>query len=103
MNRTGPETVITEDPELPLGEIIVTEKGTIGLTVDTYKKIYIDGVLQSREYLHRSVYKPINRQETHGTKPSDVPAQTEPGDVTDVPVTPEPPETPVTPPGYEGI
>lgn len=103
MNRTGPETVITEDPELPLGEIIVTEKGTIGLTVDTYKKIYIDGKLQSREYLHRSVYKPINRQETHGTKPSDVPVQTEPGDVTDIPVTPETPETPVTPPGYEGI
>ncbi len=79
VGRTAPGTTVREDPSLPEGTVQVEEKGTIGLTVDTYKLIYKNGELLSREYLHRSVYKPINRIEVHGTKPpEDTPASTEP-------------------------
>ena len=70
VNRSQPQTVVKEDPSLPEGKVTVSEKGTIGLTVDTYKKIFKNGELQSREYLHRSVYKPIDRVEIHGTAKS---------------------------------
>ncbi|MBQ3053463.1 MAG: VanW family protein [Clostridia bacterium] len=66
VGRTAPGTVITEDPNLPAGKVVVTGKGTVGLTVDTYKKTFKNGELVSRVFLHRSVYKPISRTETHG-------------------------------------
>ncbi len=106
--RTPPETITKEDPEVEAGTIEVIEKGTIGLTVDTYKNIYKNGELISREKLHTSTYKPISRIEVHGTKPV-VPAQGEPVDPNapvDVPTNPEIPSVPETPPtdeNYEGI
>lgn len=83
--RTQPNTIVEEDATLDEGTVKVSSKGTIGLTVDTYKKIFKNGKLVSRDYLHRSVYKPINRVEIHGTKPVDTPAQAEPANETALP------------------
>ena len=104
VGRTAPGTTIREDETLPEGTVQVIEKGTIGLTVDTYKNIYKNGEHVSREYLHRSVYKPINRIEVHGKMPVES-TSTEPAEGTEQPVTPpeplpespEAPEAPVTP------
>lgn len=83
VGRTAPPTTVREDDTLDVGTVKVVEKGTIGLTVDTYKKIYKNGELLSREYLHRSVYKPISRVEVHGTKPVEAPEVSEsPDDAT---------------------
>lgn len=67
ISRISPGTTVREDPTLEAGTVVVEEKGTIGLVVDTYKKVYKKGELLSRDYLHRSSYKPINRVEVHGT------------------------------------
>ena len=80
VGKTAPGTTIREDETLEAGTVQVIEKGTIGLTVDTYKNIYKNGEHISREFLHRSVYKPINRVEVHGTKPVDTPVSTEPSE-----------------------
>lgn len=87
IGRIAPGTTVREDPNLPAGTVTVEEMGTIGLIVDTYKNIYKNGELLSREYLHRSSYKPINRIEVHGTgeateTPSDTPVS---GETTETP------------------
>ncbi len=92
VGSSAPGTTIREDETLDAGTVQVIEKGTIGLTVDTYKNIYKKDELISREYLHRSVYKPINRIEVHGTKPVETPASTEPAEGT-VPPETQVPET----------
>lgn len=85
VGRQSPQTIVNEDPNMEEGKVVVSEKGTIGLTVDSYKKIYKNGELVSRDFLHRSVYKPINRVEIHGTRAVEVSAE---------PVTEEPTEEP---------
>ncbi|MDP4118895.1 MAG: VanW family protein, partial [Bacillota bacterium] len=81
VSRTPPETIVKEDNTLARGKVKVQEKGTVGLTVDTYKKTFRNGVLESRQYLHRSIYQPIQRIEIRGTKPT-VATSTEPQDTT---------------------
>ena len=80
VGRSSPQTVVKEDPSLPAGKVVVSEKGTIGLTVDSYKKIFKNGQLQSRDFLHRSVYKPIDRVELRGTAGGAAEASAEPAD-----------------------
>ena len=80
VGRSSPQTIVKEDPSLPAGKVVVSEKGTIGLTVDSYKKIFKNGQLQSRDFLHRSVYQPINRIELRGTAGGAAEASAEPAE-----------------------
>lgn len=63
-----PAEKVTEDPERPEGEREVTYEGKIGHIVETYKKVYEDGKLISREFFARSKYNAVADEVTVGTK-----------------------------------
>ncbi len=64
-----PPEKITEDPELPEGERIVTYEGKVGHKVSTFKKVYENNELISREWFSDSVYSPVADEVTVGTGP----------------------------------
>ncbi len=66
-----PPEKVTEDPELPEGERIVTYNGKVGHKVSTYKKVSENGELISREWFSDSTYKAVADEVTVGTKPAD--------------------------------
>ncbi len=85
-----PRTIVEETTALRAGQVQVQQYGSVGYTVDTYKQTYKDGVMQKEEFLHRSVYSPINRIELRGvgTVTETPPATETPG--ADVPSTDTP-------------
>ena len=74
-----PAEKVTEDPELPEGTREVTYKGSIGHVVQTYKKVFENGKLISREFFNESRYRSVADEVTVGTKPAD---ETTPADGT---------------------
>lgn len=66
-----PAEKVTEDPTKPLGEREVTFKGKTGSKVSTYKKIFQNGELLSREWFSDSTYQATADEVTVGTKPID--------------------------------
>lgn len=63
-----PAEKVTEDPNKPEGEREVTYKGKTGSKVSTYKKVFQDGNLVSREWFSNSTYKATPDEVTVGTK-----------------------------------
>ena len=53
---------VIEDKTLQPGQRVVVTKGKKGYVVDTYKKVYEDGVLVSDGFLHTSKYNPTTQQ-----------------------------------------
>lgn len=64
-----PVEKVTEDPNLPLGERIITHTGKIGHKITTYKKVYENGELLSSEWFSDSTYKATPDEVTIGTGP----------------------------------
>ncbi|MGL4791002.1 MAG: VanW family protein [Anaerotignaceae bacterium] len=52
-----PAEIVTKDPTLPEGERVVTYTGKTGQKVSTYKKVYENGQLLSREWFNDSTYR----------------------------------------------
>ena len=98
-----PAEKITEDPNMYTDERVVTYTGKTGAKVDTYKLVYEDGKLVSREWFSSSTYSATADEVTVGTKERE-PEKTEEtpvigGGETTQPSTPSNPEpsTPSTP------
>lgn len=70
-----PAEKITEDPELPEGERVITSKGRTGCRVTTYKKVFEGGKLVSREKFSSSSYRAAADEVTVGTKKPEEGAQ----------------------------
>lgn len=66
-----PAEKITKDAELTDGERKVTYEGKTGAKVSTYKKVYQEGALLSREFFTNSTYKATADEVTVGTKPKE--------------------------------
>lgn len=69
-----PDPKITEDPNLPKGEKVITYNGKTGSKVSTYKKVFQDGQLVSREWFSDSTYKATADEVTVGTKKTEAAA-----------------------------
>ena len=65
-----PAEKITEDATKPLGEREVTFKGKTGSKVSTFKKVFQNGELISREWFSDSTYQATADEVTVGTKPA---------------------------------
>ena len=93
LSTISPQEVITEDPSQPEGYRAVTEKGHTGYKARLWKKVYINGKLESEEVINTSSYSSSptyitvgkgngQPQEPESTTPSDssgeTKAQTEP-------------------------
>ena len=70
---TAPKVVKKEDNTLPEGEIKVESPGTNGSSYITYKVVYENGVVVSRDVLCKSTYKGMDRVEIVGTMKEDIP------------------------------
>jgi vancomycin resistance protein YoaR len=88
---------VIEDKTLQPGQRVVVTKGKKGYVVDTYKKVYENGVLVSDKFLHTSKYNPTTQQvkvyslvEESGATPEPIPS-----------VTPSSPPEASTPPPTE--
>lgn len=66
-----PAEKITENSTLPAGYKEITFQGKTGAKVSTYKKVYQDGNLVSREWFTNSTYKATADEVTVGTKQAD--------------------------------
>ena len=64
-----PPEKVTEDPTRPEGEREVTYTGKTGAHVSTYKKVYENGELVSRELFSKSTYSATADEVIVGTKP----------------------------------
>ncbi len=101
---TAPKVVKKEDNTLPEGEIKVESPGTNGSSYITYKVVYENGVVVSRDVLCRSTYRGTDRVEIVGTMKEDIPEAPSPApsatpSATPSPVpteTPQPSPTPET-------
>ncbi|MEA5085414.1 MAG: VanW family protein [Lachnospiraceae bacterium] len=62
-----PAEKVTEDPNLPLGERVVTYTGKVGHKITTYKKVYENGTLLSSEWFSDSTYKSTADEVSVGT------------------------------------
>ncbi len=69
-----PAEKVTEDPDLPEGTREVTYTGKVGYKVSTYKKVFQNGELVSREWFSDSTYKATADEVTVGTKKLDTAA-----------------------------
>lgn len=69
ISTTSRTTTYIDDPTLPLGTVIVSEKGMDGYVVDTYMKVYNGDTLLREEKLHRSVYQMLPQKIIRGTGP----------------------------------
>lgn len=75
-NSTTPKKeVMKETPDLPQGTTQVKQNGQNGAVVSTYKIYYKDGVEQSREYIGKSTYVPMNKIVLVGTAPVEIPEE----------------------------
>lgn len=69
-----PPEKVTKDPELPEGTREVTYTGKTGSKVSTYKKVYQNGELISREWFSDSNYRATADEVTVGTKKVETPS-----------------------------
>ena len=75
-NSTTPKKeVMKETSDLPQGTTQVKQNGQNGAVVSTYKIYYKDGVEQSREYIGKSTYVPMNKIVLVGTAPVGIPEE----------------------------
>ena len=56
------------DSSLNLGEQIVKQSGSKGMTVNVYKVLKLDGKIVSKTFLYQDVYKPLERVVLSGNK-----------------------------------
>jgi vancomycin resistance protein YoaR len=78
------KTQYVDDPKLPQGTLLETDKGMDGYVVDTFMKIYNNGILIKEEKLHRSTYQALPRIIRRGTAPiSQINDQNDTSDVND--------------------
>lgn len=110
------EDVITVDGSKPAGYYEVTQSAFYGYTASLYKNVYIDGQLESTEWVNTSTYASAPNYITKGpdepeetappeTAPQETPPETGSAPESDetVPVVPEVPSEPVqTDPGTTG-
>ena len=76
VGTSGFSEKIVEDDTLPSGTRKVTQKGTYGYSVNTYKTTYIDGEKKETVLLTKSYYIPSEQIVIVGTKPIDEPIET---------------------------
>ncbi|MPM55387.1 hypothetical protein SDC9_102183 [bioreactor metagenome] len=87
-NKKPYETITKTDESLAPGKTKLETHGTNGYTVETYKKITVNGEVVSDEFLHKSVYVPCNEVILAGP-------ETEPADSQVIlPSDPQPEQTP---------
>ncbi len=87
---------IEEDPKLEAGKRVVKQKGITGVTVDTFKKVTVNGEVVKNGKIHTSVYRPCNAIITLGTKPAEVEDPVQPTVPTE-PTNPTEPTEPTNP------
>lgn len=63
-----PETKYEDDPELKQGKTKVVQGGSRGYTVNTYKEVYVNGVLKEKKLITVDTYNPLARIIQRGTK-----------------------------------
>ena len=63
-------TTYEQTAELGDGYTLVKQQGHNGQTVDTYKVFYRDGIEEFRDFMHKSVYKPVNEVILYGGQDS---------------------------------
>lgn len=88
--------IVKQDSSLPSGYRKVTSSGHTGYKARLWKKVYVDGVLQSEEVINKSSYSPSPTYVTVGTGAAQT---TEPPTEPAAPETPA--ETPTAPPETE--
>ncbi|MBE7054033.1 MAG: hypothetical protein E7391_07155 [Ruminococcaceae bacterium] len=71
VGTSGFSEKIIEDDTLPAGTRKISQKGTYGYSVNTYKTTYIDGVKKDTVLLTKSYYIPTEQIVILGTKPID--------------------------------
>ncbi len=100
---SAPKVVKKEDNTIPEGTIKVESEGTSGSSYTTYKVIYENGVVTSRDVLCKSVYKGKDRVELVGTlKEEPEPSPTPSASPSPAP-TPAPTETPAPTPSIAPV
>ena len=67
-----PAEKVIEDPNIPLGERVITHTGKIGHKVSTYKKVYENGKLLSSQWFSDSTYKATADEVSVGTGAAEV-------------------------------
>lgn len=94
-----------EDPTINKGETVVKQNGQNGAVVSTYKVYYKDGVEEKREFISKSVYKPMNKIILIGTKEEELPPELSEGELPQEPevTDPENPDESGDLPEDEGI
>lgn len=98
-----PEDVITVDESKPVGYYEVTQSAFYGYTASLYKNVYIDGQLESSEWVNTSTYRSAPNYITKGPdEPAKTPTQSQapqtPEESESENVIPEVPSEPVQPP-----
>lgn len=101
LSTIAPSEVITEDDSKPESYRVVTENGHTGYKARLWKKIYIDGSLESEEIVNTSTYSASPTYITVGkakapeetSESTDVPAAAEPSTEPDTRNTEKPAET----------
>lgn len=63
-------TTYEQTAELGDGYTLIKQQGLKGQTVDTYKVYYRDGVEEFRDFVHKSIYKPVNEVVLYGGQDS---------------------------------
>lgn len=63
-----PEIKYEDNPELKQGKTKVVQGGSKGYTVNTYKEVYVNGVLKEKKLITVDTYKPLARIVQRGTK-----------------------------------
>lgn len=89
LSTTPSSEIVKQDPSLPSGYRKVTSSGHTGYKARLWKKVYVDGVLQSEEVINKSSYSPSPTYVTIGTGTVQTPEE---------PVTQTPAETPAETP-----
>lgn len=67
ISSTYPEEIVTENPDLPKGERVITVLGHIGYVAKLWKEVYQDGELVSRDLVNTSNYRTAPIYVTVGT------------------------------------
>ena len=67
ISSTYPEEIVTENPNLPKGERVITVLGHVGYVAKLWKEVYQEGELVSRDLVNTSSYKTAPIYVTVGT------------------------------------
>ena len=71
-------TQYVDDPTLAEGSEVVKQVGSSGCKVTTYKEVYLNGTLISKDVISNDTYKAMARIVRRGTKKASVPVVSEP-------------------------